>query len=425
MPIAIPITSLPAASQVLSTDIYVAVDTTDHTDAPTGTDKQYTVSQLNSFLGVSNSSNKLSARLGSTANLTATYNNGTLGVGATLTNSGTLAAFALDGVSANVNDRVLIKDQSTKTQNGIYVVTTVGSGSVAWVLTRSSDYNNSTAGQVVEGTFVGVSEGSVNTGTLWMEVGVNPIVIGTNNIIFQNIANDLAGVLPLDKGGTNNNLTAIAGGIVYSDNTKLDILAAGTTGQVLQSKGATAPSWSTPTYPSSSGTLNSYLTSNGTNNIYSPHTLNLGGNVITQGAVSFLGAFSSTFNFTAGTNVTFPTSGTLATTSEMFMWNNITTSQSLVPNNGYTVDSGIATTLLLPTTAAYGTIIRITNINSGNFTIAQNAGQSILFGLNTTTVGTGGSISSTNQGDAIELLCIVTNTIWQVSTGPLGNFTIV
>ena len=67
---------------------------------------------------------KPSTKAGSTANLTATYSNGTAGVGATLTNSSTQAALTLDGVTLVVADRVLIKDQTTAAQNGIYVETT-------------------------------------------------------------------------------------------------------------------------------------------------------------------------------------------------------------------------------------------------------------------------------------------------------------
>ena len=75
----------------------------------------------------------------STGNLNATYNNGSSGVGATLTNAGTLAAFAPDGTVASVNDRILIYNQTNGFENGVYVVTTVGDGSTAWVLTRASD----------------------------------------------------------------------------------------------------------------------------------------------------------------------------------------------------------------------------------------------------------------------------------------------
>lgn len=425
MPIAIPITSLPVGTQVLSTDIYVAVDTTDHTDAPTGTDKQYTVSQLNNFLGVNNTSNKLSARVATTASLTAVYNNGTVGVGATLTNSGTFAALVIDGVTLNTNDRVLVKDQVTQTQNGIYVVTNTGSGATNWILTRSSDYNNSTAGQVVEGTFLAISEGTTNIASIWVEVGVNPIVIGTNNIIFQDVSVSFPGVLPLNKGGTNNALVADNGGILYSDATKLDILAHTTTGgQVLQSGASTAPSWSTPTYPSTSGTLNHYLTSDGTNNVYSTHLINLGGDYITQGAVSFLGAFSSTFNFTGATNVTFPTSGTLATTSVIFTWSTVSgTTQAMVANNGYFANNAGLVTFTLPALSSEGDIFEVAGEGTGGWLINYNTAQSIQF-INSNSTTTTGHISSIETGASVRLVCMVANTIFKL-TSSTGNITIV
>jgi hypothetical protein len=66
-----------------------------------------------------------------TSNLTATYANGTAGVGATLTNSGTQVALTIDGVALVVGNRVLVKDQATGFQNGIYTVTNIGSASRA------------------------------------------------------------------------------------------------------------------------------------------------------------------------------------------------------------------------------------------------------------------------------------------------------
>jgi lipoprotein signal peptidase len=129
---------------------------------------------------------KASCRSASTVNLTATYNNGTSGVGATLTNSGTLAVLSLDGVTAVTNDRVLIKNQTTTPTNGIYSVTNIGSGTVAWILTRTTDYNSSTT--VAEGTYSVVEEGTTQAGTLWLETGQGPFVIGTTPILFTQMA---------------------------------------------------------------------------------------------------------------------------------------------------------------------------------------------------------------------------------------------
>ena len=117
-----------------------------------------------------------------TANLNATYDNGTSGVGATLTNAGTNVALALDGVSLNVSDRVLIKNQTTALQNGIYTVTTVGDGSTPWVLTRAADMN--TNAEVQGGDFTFVTGGTTWDNTGWVQTSTN-VTVGTTAIVWQ------------------------------------------------------------------------------------------------------------------------------------------------------------------------------------------------------------------------------------------------
>ena len=116
-----------------------------------------------------------------TSNLTATYANGTAGVGATLTNSGTQAALVLDGVSLVVGNRVLVKDQATGLQNGIYTVTNIGSVSTNWILTRASDYD--VVVQTVRGDTVSVISGTVNSSSLWM-LASSITTIGTDSFTF-------------------------------------------------------------------------------------------------------------------------------------------------------------------------------------------------------------------------------------------------
>ena len=103
---------------------------------------------------------KPSARAATTTNLTATYSNGTAGVGATLTNSGTQAAFAVDGVTPSVNDRILVKDQTAGAQNGIYVLSTAGDVSSNWVLTRATPEDQ--PAELSGGSFIFVEEGTDN-----------------------------------------------------------------------------------------------------------------------------------------------------------------------------------------------------------------------------------------------------------------------
>jgi hypothetical protein len=117
----------------------------------------------------------------STANLNATYNNGTSGVGATLTNAGTQAAISLDGISPTVGQRVLIKNQTTTSQNGIYTVTTVGSASTNWVLTRAADFD--TAAEIGGGDFVFVTSGTTLDNTGWVCID-KVTTVGTDPIVF-------------------------------------------------------------------------------------------------------------------------------------------------------------------------------------------------------------------------------------------------
>lgn len=118
---------------------------------------------------------------GTTANLNATYSNGTSGVGATLTNAGTQAAFSIDGVSPTSGQRVLVKNQTTSAQNGIYTVTTVGSGSTNWVLTRAVDFDS--AAEIGGGDFTFITGGSTLDNTGWVCVD-KVTTVGTDPIVF-------------------------------------------------------------------------------------------------------------------------------------------------------------------------------------------------------------------------------------------------
>lgn len=119
---------------------------------------------------------------GTTANLNATYNNGTSGVGATLTNAGTQAAFETDGTTPSLNDRILVKNQTTASQNGIYTLTTVGSGSTNWVLTRATDFDTPT--EIAGGDFTFVDNGTTLANTGW--VCVNEVTtVGTDPVTFD------------------------------------------------------------------------------------------------------------------------------------------------------------------------------------------------------------------------------------------------
>jgi trimeric autotransporter adhesin len=127
-------------------------------------------------------------------NLNATYNNGSSGVGATLTNAGTQAALAIDGVTLNTSDRVLVMGQTNQTQNGVYVVTNTGSGSTNWILTRSDDTDTSGDGDantLDEGSYFFVQEGTIGAAHAFVCNTQGTIVFGTTNITFAQFSDSV------------------------------------------------------------------------------------------------------------------------------------------------------------------------------------------------------------------------------------------
>ena len=121
---------------------------------------------------------KASVKVATTANLTATYNNG---AGTLTANSN--GAIAVDGVTLSVNDRVLVKDQSTAAQNGFYKVTTTGSGSAAFVLTRTPDAD--AASELTSGAFTFTEEGTANADNGYVLSTNGAITLGTTAINFE------------------------------------------------------------------------------------------------------------------------------------------------------------------------------------------------------------------------------------------------
>ena len=100
---------------------------------------------------------KDSCRVATTAALTVTYDQSN----GRLDNAGTQAALVIDGVTLSVNDRVLVKNQAEARQNGLYVVSDIGSNSSNWRLTRAADAD--AGNELTGGTFTFVEEGTANS----------------------------------------------------------------------------------------------------------------------------------------------------------------------------------------------------------------------------------------------------------------------
>jgi hypothetical protein len=122
---------------------------------------------------------KKSVRAATTTALAAvTYNNGA----GTLTANAN-GALTIDGVTVSVADRVLIKNQASAVQNGIYTVTATGSAGAAFVLTRGPDAD--TAAELTGGAFFFVEEGTDNADNGYVTSFNGTPTLGTTDITFS------------------------------------------------------------------------------------------------------------------------------------------------------------------------------------------------------------------------------------------------
>lgn len=179
---------------------------------------------------------KHSVRCASTANLTVTA------TATTLTNSGTLAALVLDGITVAAGDRVLIMDQTTGSQNGIYDVTDPGSASVAWVLTRAAGANSALE---LAGAAVGIDSGTAKGSRRYANSMKSTDTVGTTTMTWYRVLDDSI-TIAANRGGTGQSSYTVGDILYASGTTTLSKLAAGGAGTVLMGNGpGVAPSYGT------------------------------------------------------------------------------------------------------------------------------------------------------------------------------------
>lgn len=110
-----------------------------------------------------------------------TYSNGASGVGATLTGNSNGALAAQDGVTLTVNQKLLVKDEATGANNGLYDLTQVGTGGTPYILTRSTD--SDTASELANATCL-VDGGTTQAGQQWTNSVSSGITVGTTALVF-------------------------------------------------------------------------------------------------------------------------------------------------------------------------------------------------------------------------------------------------
>ncbi len=114
---------------------------------------------------------------------------------------------------------------------------------------------------------------------------------------------------------------------------------------------------------------------------------------------------------------------TVSATGGGVSWTSIAgTTQAAAVNSGYIVANASQTTITLPATAAIGDTVKIRGLGAAGWILAANTGQTIKYV--TATTSSGGSLTSAEQYDNIEVTCIVANTTWTVASAATTGLTI-
>jgi hypothetical protein len=252
----------------------------------------------------------------------------------------------VDGVSLAVNDRILVTAQSTASQNGLYDVDSVGTGSNGtWV--RTNDANNT--GEVEAGMIVMVTEGATYADTQWKLITDNPIIIGSTALTFtQNYsANSISG-------GTSNVTVYANANVTISSAGTSNVLTISSTGVVVSGTGSV-----TGNIDSSSSINAVNFLSTGT--VFSSGNIT-GGNLLTTGLLSVSGNVYTGNILTNGyyyaNGVAFAGSGSGA--------GGVNTNIQFNDNGLFGGSAGFAFNKTTNAVSTSGTISAVGNITSGN-----------------------------------------------------------
>ena len=355
---------------------------------------------------------KASVVAATTAALTVTYSNGSSGVGATLTNAGTQAAITIDGIALSSGDRVLIKDQASGAQNGVYTVTTVGTISTNWVLTRATDFDNSPGTEVSPGTFFFVENGNTQADNGYVVSNNAAITIGTTAITFSQFsgAGQITAGDGLTKSGNTLNVVGTAGRIsISADAVDIDSTYVGQTTITTLGTVATG-TWQGSVVAGAYG---------GTGVANTGKTITIGGNF------THTGAHTLGLTTTANTSVTLPTTGTLATLAGTETFTNKTLTTPTINGGTATALTGLA---IRDTSAAYD--VTIAAVSSTTLTAGRtltldmvNAARTVKLAGNIDIAGnlTTAAAFTTSGANALTLTTTASTNVTLPTTGTLAT----
>jgi hypothetical protein len=263
---------------------------------------------------------------------------------------------SVDGVNLSLNDRILVAGQSNSAQNGIYYVTTLGTGSNGtWA--RSTDTN--TTGELLSGTIVMVTEGATYADTSWKLVTDDPITIGSTGLVFELNTGDAFGTVNANGTSITANTASATLNLAAGDN--ISIVGNNTS--------------KTATISVTGISLNSI--SNGTSNVT---VVSSGGNVTVGVSGSEVAEFSTTGlditgTVTASGNVT---GGNVNTTGQVVATGNLNTAGQVVATGNIT-GGNLTTTGNVNGTYLLGNVFYATGISASkiyNGTSEANIGTS-------------------------------------------------
>ena len=395
-----------------------------------------------------------------------------VGVGSYLTVPAVTSTLSIDGVTLTASDvgkRILVKNQGASylLQNGVYTLTSFPTTSTA-KLTRAIDYDNSVSGEVAEGDYILVTNGTANTGKSYVQSSTGVITVGVSEISFTQFSSVVSYTAGngVQLGGT--------GGTEFSIDTTITVDK--TTNQSLTNKkinnvtitdagsGTTTLTLANGSTLATSGGNSVTLTSTGTTNVTLPSgtktlvatdgsitgsagsvanalTFGTTGLKATVGSTPWSGSAAATIDidtnkvptisgattvsFTASgaTSLTLPTSGTVATTSSKLSAFASTTSSELAGTISDETGTGV---LVFGTSPTFTTSIKLNGSSSGVTTVQATDAvtKTITLPANTgTLVGSGdtGTVSNTMLAGSIDLTSKVTGSLLVANGGTGGT----
>lgn len=333
-----------------------------------------------------------------------TYNNGSSGIGATLTGNSN-GLLVIDSQNVVLNSRVLIKSESNQAYNGIYVVTATGGVSSVYILTRANDFNSPSTAQLGDYTYI--SEGTVNSGTTWAQTSVIT-TIGTSPITFSQIG----GATSVNILGTTNQIIAMLSGNTYtlSAPQNLNTSANFQVGSLLSS-GTVNPlirSVYTNTQSTTSG--------GATQNVQDDGTALQSGNRL--GSFSFLASYDSSHAYNVGAAMrSFATQNWTSSANGAQLQFYTTPNNTTTPTAGLTIGQDQSLTLAVPLSVTNGgtgassyntngVLISGTTSTSALSSLSLSSGQIVIGGTGSPAAAlltAGSGISITNGNNSITI----------------------